>query len=156
LRFRELRDEDLDAVAEVLPAPEAAGPHRGLGPREYAEHWISWNRRNYVEHGHGLWVIERHDGRFVGDCGLTIQDVAGEPMVEVGYHVHPELRGQGLATEAAAAVLAAARDAGVPHLVAIIRPGNLASQRVAAKIGLRLERRVSKNGGDALVFGTEP
>jgi len=41
----------------------------------------------------------------------------------------------------------------VAHLVAIIRPENLPSQRVAEKIGLRLERRVVKNGGDALVFG---
>ena len=39
--------------------------------------------------------------RLVGDCGLTIQDVEGQPFVEVGYHVKLELRGQGLATEAA-------------------------------------------------------
>jgi hypothetical protein len=29
------------------------------------------------------------------------------------------------------------------------------SQRVAQKIGLQLERRVIKNGGDALVFGAD-
>lgn len=34
--------------------------------------WIEWNRRNYTEHGFGLWVIETHGGEFVGDCGLTI------------------------------------------------------------------------------------
>jgi RimJ/RimL family protein N-acetyltransferase len=72
-----------------------------------------WNKQNYG-HGHGLWVIETHDGQFVGDCRLTIQDIEGEPFVEVGYHVHLALRGQGLATEAAIAVREASRAAGVP------------------------------------------
>jgi RimJ/RimL family protein N-acetyltransferase len=75
--------------------------------------------------------------------------------VEVGYHVALDLRGQGLATEAATAVRRAATDAGVAHLVAIIRPENLPSQRVAQKIGLSLERRVVKGGGDVLVFGAD-
>jgi RimJ/RimL family protein N-acetyltransferase len=68
-------------------------------------------------------------------------------------HVHLALRGQDLATEAAGAVRDAAREAGMPYLVAIIRPENLPSQRAAEKIGLRLQRRVFKNGGDALVYG---
>ena len=46
-----------------------------------------------------------------------------------------------------------ARDVGVEHLIAIIRPDNLASRRVALKIGLVLEREVEKNGGPALIFG---
>jgi RimJ/RimL family protein N-acetyltransferase len=41
------------------------------------------------------------------------------------------------------------------HLIAIIRPDNVASQRVAAKIGMVLEREVHKNGGPALVFGLD-
>jgi RimJ/RimL family protein N-acetyltransferase len=155
LSFREMTDADLDEVEAVLSGPDPARPDRRPRTRADAEHWVSWNQRNYSEHGFGLWVVETHEGRFVGDCGLTVQDVEGEPMVEVGYHVHLALRGQGLATEAAASVRDAAREAGVPHLVAIIRPGNLPSQRVAQKIGLRLERRIFKSGGDALVFGAD-
>jgi RimJ/RimL family protein N-acetyltransferase len=60
-----------------------------------------------------------------------------------------------LATEAAMSVCEAARVPGGLYLVAIIRPENQPSQRVAEKIGLRLERRVFKNGGDTLVFGAE-
>lgn len=115
--------------------------------------WIEWNRRNYAEHGFGLWAIESHSGEFVGDCGLTIQEVEGESFVEAGWHVRSPLRRQGYATEAAAAVRDAAREAGVEHLIAIIRPHNVASQGVATKIGLVLEREVHKNGGPALVFG---
>lgn len=153
LSFRQMTDDELDEMTVVLGAPDPARPNRRSRTRDDAARWIAWNKRNYAELGHGLWVVETHDGQFVGDCGLTIQDVEGEHFVEVGYHVHLALRGRGFATEAAAAVRDTARDAAIPHLVAIIRPENLPSQRVAQKIGLRLERRVIKNGGPALVFG---
>lgn len=116
--------------------------------------WIEWNRRNYADHGFGLWVVETHDGRFVGDCGLTMQEVEGEWLVESGWHVRSDLRRQGYAAEAAAAVRDAARDAGLEHLIAIIRPHNVASRAVASRIGMALEREVHKNGGPALVYGT--
>lgn len=117
--------------------------------------WIAWNRHNYAEHGFGLWIVETHAGEFVGDCGLTMQEVEGEWLVEAGWHIRTELRRLGYAAEAASAVRDAARDAGVQHLIAIIRPGNRASQGVAAKIGMVLEREVHKLGGPALVFGTD-
>jgi RimJ/RimL family protein N-acetyltransferase len=155
LRFRKMTPGDLDEMAAVLGAPDPVRPNRRRRTRDDAERWIAWNQRNYAEHGFGLWIVETHDGRFVGDCGLTMQEIAGDWYVEVGYHVDLHLRGDGLATEAATAVRAAATAAGVDHLVAIIRPENLPSRRVAQKIGLRLERRVFKNGGDALVFGAD-
>ncbi len=120
-----------------------------------AEDWIGWTRRNYAEHGFGLWVVETHAGAFVGDCGLTMQEVEGEWLVEAGWHVRSDLRRRGYAAEAAMAVRAAAQASGVEHLVAIIRPSNVASQRVAAKIGLQLERTIRKNGDAALVFGAD-
>jgi RimJ/RimL family protein N-acetyltransferase len=155
LTFREMTPDDLDQLSAVLGAPDPVRPDRRRRTREDAERWIAWNQRNYAEHGFGLWAVETHDGRFVGDCGLTMQDIESEQHVEVGYHVALDLRGQGLATEAATAVRPAATDAGVAHLVAIIRPENLPSQRVAQKIGLSLERRVVKGGGDVLVFGAD-
>ena len=60
----------------------------------------------------------------------------------------------GYAAEAAASVCDAARNAGIEHLVAIIRPHNAASQGVAKKIGMSLEREVDKRG-PALVFGMD-
>jgi RimJ/RimL family protein N-acetyltransferase len=155
LHFREMRPDDLDEMAAVLGSPDPVRPEHRPRTRAEAERWIAWNQDNYAEHGFGLWVVETTDGAFVGDCGLTMQEIEGDWHVEVGYHVHVRLRRQGLATEAAAAVLGAASDAAIPHLVAIIRPTNLPSQRVAQKIGLRLERRVFKAGGDALVFGAD-
>lgn len=144
LRFREMTDSDLPDIASL-----------DLGGSRGPAGWIAWNRRNYEEHGFGLWVVETHDGGFVGDCGLTLQEVEGTWLVEVGWHVRPDLRRQGYATEAAESVKNAARAVGVEHLIAIIRPDNTPLQRVAAKIGLVLEREVEKRGGPALVFGAD-
>lgn len=82
-----------------------------------------------------------------------MQEVEGTWMVEAGWHVRSARRRQGYAAEAAAAVRVAARDAGIEHLIAIIRPQNVASQAVAKRIGLALEREIHKNGGPAMVFG---
>ena len=71
-----------------------------------AKGWVEWNRSSYIEHGFGLWVIETHAGEFVGDCGLTMQEVEGTWQVEAGWHVRPTLRRQGYAAEAAGAVRA--------------------------------------------------
>lgn len=144
LRFREMTEADLHDIATL----DIGGSRGPAG-------WIAWNRRNYDEHGFGLWVIESHSGVFVGDCGLTLQEVAGEWCVEAGWHVRSDLRRLGYAAEAAGAVRDAARDAGVEHLIAIIRPDNVASQGVATKIGMVLEREAHKNGGPAVVFGVD-
>lgn len=143
LRFREMTTSDVASIATL----DIGGTRGPTG-------WVEWNLRNYADHGFGLWVVETHAGEFVGDCGLTWQEVEGEWHVEAGWHVRSPLRRQGYAAEAATAVREAARHAGIEHLIAIIRPDNVASQGVAKAIGMVLEREVHKNGGPALVFGS--
>ena len=144
---------DLDDMTAVLCAPDPVRVDRPARIRDDAVRWIEWQERNYAEHDFGLWVVETHAGDFVGDCGLTVQDVEGTPHVEVGYHVMPEQRRRGYATEAARAVRDCAAAVGVEHLVALIRPENLPSQGVARKLGMVLERTAFVHGADALVFG---
>ncbi|MDN5768604.1 MAG: GNAT family N-acetyltransferase [Humibacillus sp.] len=137
---------------------EADLPHVAsldIGGSRGPEGWVAWNRESYARHGFGLWVIETPAGEFVGDCGLTMQQVQGEWLVEAGWHVRAALRRQGYAAEAAEAVRGTAKGLGVAHLIAIIRPDNLASQAVARKIGLELEREVHQHGGPALIFGAD-
>ncbi|MFD2028849.1 GNAT family N-acetyltransferase [Promicromonospora aerolata] len=153
LRFREMHDGDLDDLAALLGDPEVMRYYSSPKTREQAQGWIDWNLRNYAEHGFGLWIVETHDGEFVGDCGLTWQEVDGVRDVEVGYHVRTALQGQGFATEAAAACRDAAREAGVERLTANVRADNIASQRVAQKIGLTEWTRSTGHGVDVVVFG---
>ncbi|MFG6401499.1 GNAT family N-acetyltransferase [Microbacterium sp. P04] len=137
LRFREMALGDLDDMADLLGDPRVMAFYPAPKTRHEAARWIAWNQDNYRDHGFGLWVIETLTGDFVGDCGLTWQEVNGERKLEVGYHVRTAFQGRGLATEAAAACRDFARDTvGARDLVAIIHPDNRASERVAGKIGM--------------------
>jgi ribosomal-protein-alanine N-acetyltransferase len=103
-------------------------------------------QESYRANGFGLWVAVLEDsGEFAGECGLTVQEVEGKNEVEIGYLFPRRFWGRGLATEAARA----ARDhgfhtLGYERLVSLIDPGNLASRRVAEKVGLTMEREVEK------------
>jgi [ribosomal protein S5]-alanine N-acetyltransferase len=73
---------------------------------------------------------------------------------EVGYHVEPEYRRQGVATEAIAALFDwAAREHGVTRFRASIAPDNVASLAVAAHLGFRQTGvQVDDVEGTELVF----
>ena len=150
-----MADDDLDDMAAMLGDPTVMTYYPAPKTRAQVQDWIDWNKRNYAEHGYGLWVIETHDGEFVGDCGLTWQKVNGSPVLEVGYHVRAEVQRRGNASEAAAACLEYARALGITHLVAIIHPENIASQRVAEKIGLSFETVATGSGQDRFVYGAD-
>ena len=50
--------------------------------------WIEWNLENYARYGFGLWaVVLKETGEFIGDCGITIQNIDGEKLPEIGYHI---------------------------------------------------------------------
>jgi RimJ/RimL family protein N-acetyltransferase len=144
-----MTSDDLDDMTRLLGDPEVMRHYPAPKSRDEALAWIEWNQRLYREHGFGLWIVSlRSTGEFVGDCGLTPQKVEGVVDVEIGYHVRADLQGQGYATEAAAACRNHARETlGVDRLIAITRPDNRPSQRVAEKIGLAFEREATAASG---------
>jgi RimJ/RimL family protein N-acetyltransferase len=94
----------------------------------------------------GIWVVEWQDAPgFLGWCGLF--PLADSGSIEIGYRYVTGAWGQGIATEAACAVLDHGfRALGFDPIVAVTHPANLASQHVLAKIGLIA-------GGDAFHYG---
>ncbi|MDB5963491.1 MAG: family acetyltransferase, partial [Massilia sp.] len=97
--------------------------------------------------GFSLYLVERKsDGAAIGMCGLikreTLQDV------DLGYAYLPEYAGQGYASEAAAGVLAHARQLGLTRVVAITSPGNEASDAVLRRVGMRFEKMVKLTAED--------
>jgi RimJ/RimL family protein N-acetyltransferase len=155
LTFREMTDADLDDMAALLGDEEVMRFYPRPMTRSEARDWIARSQRRYRDHGFGLWIINvRDSGEFVGDCGLTLQHVDGVDELEVGYHVRTSMQGRGYATEAAAASRDFARDVlGAGRLIAIINPLNVPSRRVAAKIGLKEEKRaVAPNGTEAVIY----
>jgi len=155
LRLRPMTDDDLEEMSAMLGDPEVMRYYPAPKTRAEAQLWIDWNKRNYAEYGFGLWVMEDHEGKFIGDCGLTMQIVDGTAEVEVGYHVSTARQGNGYATEAAEASLRFAAARGINRVIAIINPANIPSQRVATKAGLHLEKMAIKGGTEQLIFASE-
>jgi RimJ/RimL family protein N-acetyltransferase len=152
LKFRELTLDDLDDVAALLGDPEVMTFYDHPKTRDESREWIEWSRRLYRERGFGLWRLAlRDDDSFLGDGGLTPQEVDGVEELEVGYHVRRALQGRGYATEAARACMEYARDVvGARRLIALIDPANIASRRVAEKVGLRYEKDSLRPSGRRL------
>lgn len=115
--------------------------------RDEAREELEWHMNGHPRNPDlGLWAtIYKESGKFIGRCGLLPWSIDGQQEVEVAYTIARTYWGQGLATEAAEAILQYGfRQLNLPRLVSLIEPENAASQRVAEKIGMRFEKRVDE------------
>ena len=48
---------------------------------------------------------KKGSGEFIGDCGITIQNIDNEMLPEIGYHIHKKYWRRGFAKEAACEVI---------------------------------------------------
>ena len=144
LRLRALCPDDLDAMHAYLGDAETMKYYPAPYSREFVRLNIEKNLERFAKYGYGLFGVElKESGEFIGDCGLVWQDLPSGPELEVGYHFHRDHGGHGYATEAAKACIDYAFvNAGVDHVISLIRPENLPSRRVAERNGLHIARQV--------------
>lgn len=143
LFLREMTLSDLDALLLVLGDTESMRYYPKPFDREMVEQWIDRHRRNYEQHGLGLWaMVLKTTGEVIGDCGLVWQEVEGNRELEIGYHVRRDQQMQGYATEAAYACQDYAFNVlGCVRVISLIRPENIPSRRVAEKNGLKVVQK---------------
>ena len=101
------------------------------------------------------WAIA-HEGRASGSLNLWI---IRPDSAEIGYDIARPLWGQGLATEAAAAVIAFGfEELGLARIQAVAGIRNTASWRVMEKLGMqregvaRINRPVEGEGADSVLY----
>jgi RimJ/RimL family protein N-acetyltransferase len=113
--------------------------------RETAEAKLrTWSSTPFEETGDVLVLAIEVDGEVVGEAMLKW--AAGPRQAELGYALHPDVGGRGLATEAARATLRIAfATYGFHRVYARIDEENLASVRVAERLGMRLEAHLLEN-----------
>jgi [ribosomal protein S5]-alanine N-acetyltransferase len=87
-------------------------------------------------------VIERTSDVIIGYTGVGTVVLDGLHRLEWGWRLVPEARGQGYATEATAALLAAADRMDDGEMLCLIDVNNHPSRRVADKVGFRWWRRI--------------
>ncbi len=152
LLLRRQVSEDLDALW-ALYCDSAITKYIPDAPRsrEAAREELEWHMHGHPRYPElGLWAtIHKASGKFIGRCGLLPWTIDGQREVEVAYTIVQEYWGQGLATEAARGILDYGfTELNLSRLICLIDPENVASQRVAEKIGLTLEKKVDGIDGD--------
>ncbi|MEZ4595882.1 MAG: GNAT family N-acetyltransferase [Chloroflexota bacterium] len=120
-------------------------------PASYSATVCVEQRRRTATQGFGLYVVEVRAGPGpIGYCGLIVgRSTLAEP--ELAYELLHRAQGQGYATEAARAVVAAAAGAGISRLWATVGPWNGPSLRVLDKLGFRRDR-VEGAGADEVIW----
>ncbi len=84
-------------------------------------------------------VISRADDRMIGTCGFTSFNCPSD-VGEIGYVLHPDYHGKGLATEAVRAVMAFGfRELSLHRIEAHFMEGNDASRRLMERVGMQFE-----------------
>ena len=147
LILRPMLETDMDALHLIFTDPKvmAAFDHDPF-TREQMGRWLQRNLDHQQEFGYGLFsVILKETGTLIGDCGL--EQMESEGAAELGYDFRSDFWNQGYATEAAMAVRDYAFDVlQLPQLISLIRVGNLASKRVAEKVGMTLAEEFTRYG----------
>lgn len=149
LLLRPLLPDDLDALAALYADAENM---RWLGPgaRTRAQTAESLDRmwNLYRRQGFGMMAaVEKLTGALIGRCGYLVQTVGGREELELAWLIARERQNRGFATEAALALREHAHRAlRRSRLVSLIVPDNLASAKVAQKIGMQVEGQEAFRG----------
>lgn len=154
LTLRHLELDDAPFIVELLNDPDFLHfiGDRGVRNVEDARDYLRTGPlASYRQHGFGLFMAQlRHCGTAIGICGLLRRPTL--PDADVGFALLPAFRGQGYASEAAAATLHwGYREVELRRIIAITSPGNLGSARVLEKIGLRAAGTTRLDGESAEV-----
>ncbi len=98
-------------------------------------------------------LILKSENKLVGLCGLLVQEVDGQPELEIGYSILPKYWGKGIAAEAAQKCKEVAfTNKWSPSLISIIHIDNLASQKVALKNGMQLDKTTTYKYNPVHIF----
>lgn len=161
LRLRLHRPDDFEPLLAIYADP---------GVARYLLH-EPWTRDDAREHldkrverlglgspARAVALIVERDGRVVGDVALWLTGES-ERLAEIGWVLAPASAGQGLAAEAAAAVIDAAFADGLHRIEAQMDARNDASARLCERLGLTREAHLRQNWWskgewtDTLVYG---
>ena len=142
LALRELTMNDLQTWHQILSDQETMQYYPRAFDMDKTRSWIEWNLDNYSRYGHGLWAIILKDtDQFIGDCGITMQNIHGDGDLfpEIGYHIDKRFWCQGYASQAAKACLRYAFDnMDYDEIFSYQKWTNIPSRKVAEKMGMSL------------------
>ncbi len=142
LLLREMNMGDYDALYKVLADSDNMQHYPYVFDERRVRDWIERNMERYSKEGFGLWAVcLKENGEMIGDCGLTLQNIQGEMLPEIGYHIRRNCQRNGYAKETAKAVMDwAFRNTDYPALYSYCKYTNEASIKTAEAIGMQFDR----------------
>ncbi len=144
LRTERLAIRELDPVGDagfvfrLLNSPKFLKyiGDRGVRSVEEAAIFIeSRYRQSYIDHGFGLYAVTlASDGKPIGICGFVNRDHL--PAPDIGFAFLPEFERSGYGYESARGILDFGWNSlGFDRVLAIVSPGNIASESLLLKLG---------------------
>jgi RimJ/RimL family protein N-acetyltransferase len=130
---------DLESLYEMMRDPYTMR----FSPRPYPSDEVKGVIEQHIaddrEHGFGLWaLLLKKESVFIGQCGISIRHLDGEPLPKIGYHIDNGYWNNGYATEAAKGGLPYGFETlKLPALFIHTSVKKTPSRRVAQKIGMR-------------------
>ncbi|HSL43236.1 MAG TPA: GNAT family N-acetyltransferase [Anaerolineales bacterium] len=156
LILRRFHMSDLDDLVAFYNDPDVTRyiPDAPRNPEETKQEleWFLNGHPRFPELG--LWAtIYKETGKFIGRCGLLPWTIDGQDEVEVAFAFSKAYWGQGLATEAAQALVRHGFEhLKLSRLICLIVHDNKASIRVATKLGMTFEREAKDEYGPFLIY----
>ena len=157
LIIREYVQEDFEGLRAIICDAETMKYY----PRPYDENgvtrWLNWCIKSYADNGFGLWALElKETGEFIGDCGISLQNIDGEMLHEIGYHINKRFWRRGYAKEACAAVKEwFFENTDCDRVYSYMNKENVASYSTARANGMRLIKEYNDGEEDLLVYMVE-
>jgi len=138
LILRPLQEKDADALYRIYQIEGVLQYFPNPVPPliEKVERFIQNQLVHWEKHGYGNWgVVPEGEAEIIGWAGLQFLPELNE--TEVGFLLNRPFWGRGYATEAAMASLQFGFNRiQLDHIIALVHPENLASQRVISKCGM--------------------
>ena len=136
--LREMMPEDYDALYAVLADSDIMQHYPYTFDEARVRGWIERNMARYRTNGFGLWAVcLKETGELIGDCGLTLQNINGKTLPEIGYHIRHDCQQKGYASEAAKGVRNwAFQNTDYPTLYSYCKYTNVPSIKTAESIGM--------------------
>jgi RimJ/RimL family protein N-acetyltransferase len=140
LRLRSWTDADRAPFAALHADPVVMQDQGGPIDRAASDEKLDWYREVFETLGFCSWAVESRDGEFLGYAGIMPAELP-HPLgahTEVLWRLKLGAWGHGYATEAARAALHYAfTRVSLPIIFAYTAPGNLRSQAVMNRLGMR-------------------
>ena len=139
LILREYTMDDFVPLYQIMSDPETMRHYPAPFDEEKTRGWIEWNLDNYKKYGWGLWaVVLKESGDFIGDCGITLQNIDGQELPEIGWHINKKYWRRGFAKEAARAVCDwLFENTDFDSVYSYMKHTNVASYSTALAIGMK-------------------